>query len=167
MSGRTVFRRSAFVGPACLMVLLGYVTPSHGATPADRPAPYCGPGASDTVLPLPSSLAGEVGAAFGVRMTPAEVARQTVIRCDHGAMLACMTGANLNCGKADRRRVSTGGDSWCRANPNATFIPMFATGHATIYAWRCAGDRAVPTRQAEDLDANGYMARNWKRLGGR
>ncbi len=164
MSGPNVPRRSAGVGVACLVMLLAHVGPAHAAPPA----PDCrGPGASDTVLPLPPSLVGEVNAAFGVRMPPAEVVRQTVIRCHRGAVLACMTGANLNCGKADTRRASAGGDAWCRTNPNAAFIPMFATGHATIYAWRCAGSRAVAVRQVEALDADGYVTRNWKRLGGR
>jgi hypothetical protein len=115
-----------------------------------------------------------VAAAFGVHvrdregagggMTQAEVARQTVIRCDNGTILACMAGANLNCGRADTRPASVGGDEWCRDHPDADFVPMFATGHETIYAWRCAGTRAVPERQAQAVDARGFVAGFWRRL---
>jgi hypothetical protein len=118
------------------------------------------------VLPAPGSLVGQVAAAFGVHMPPAEMAAQTVIRCENGLVLACMTGANLNCGKADVSRTSAGGNTWCQQHPNASFIPMFATGHATIYVWRCDGTRAVPERQAQAVDAQSYVAGNWRRLDG-
>ncbi len=77
-----------------------------------------------------------------------------------------MTGANLNCGKADTLRTSAGGNFWCRSHPGAAFIPLFATGHATIYAWRCDGRTAVPQRQVRDVDPRGFTAANWKRLDG-
>jgi hypothetical protein len=148
---------------AALAGLLGQAVSSH----AEPAASYCrGPGLGNTVLPTPGSLVGSVAAAFGVRMPPAEVAAQTVIRCDNGVVLACMTGANLNCGKADVRTTSVGGDAWCREHPNASFIPMFATGHATIFAWRCDGAHAVPERQAQAVDAQGYTVGNWRRLSG-
>lgn len=143
---------------ACALILLGHTAPAyaHGACRGTL--------TNDTLRPVPPSLAPAVIAAFGVRMTPAEAARQTVIRCDHGEVLACMSGANLNCGQADTRRVSRGGDTWCHDHPNAAFIPMFATGHATIYTWRCDGTRAVPERQAQAVDARGFVAAFWRRI---
>ena len=143
------------------LAMLGRAGPLHAA----EQGTYCrGPGTGRTVLPPPSSLVGEVAAAFGVHMPPAELAAQTVLRCHNGVVLACMTGANLNCGKADVSRTSAGGDNWCREHPNARSIPMFATGHATVYAWRCEGTRAVPDRQAQAVDAQGYVAGNWRPL---
>jgi hypothetical protein len=137
---------------------------AHGVCGHDR--------TDDTLRPVPASLVTAVAVAFGVHlregagggMTPAELAQQTAIRCDRGEILACMAGANLNCGQADTRRVSPGGNAWCRDHPDADFVPMFATGHETIYAWRCAGTRAVPEHQAQAMDARGFVAGFWRRL---
>ena len=153
--------RAAVAG---LLILLVWAGPSRAAEPEGDTCR--GPGTGKTILPTPGSLVGAVAAAFGAHMPPAEVAAQSVIRCDNGVVLACMTGANLNCGKADVGTTSAGGDAWCREHPNASFIPMFATGHATVYAWRCDGTRAVPERQAQAVDAQGYVAGNWRRVGG-
>lgn len=151
---------------AAACVLLGHAAPAHAHA-------ACPDHATDNTLrPVPASLVPAVIAAFGLHLrnasgsgiTPAEVARQTVIRCDHGAVLACMTGANLNCGPADTRLVSRGGDSWCADHPDAAFVPMFATGHATNYAWRCAGTHAVPGRQTHALDKHGFVTAYWRRL---
>ncbi len=114
--------------------------------------------------PVPPSLVPAITAVFGVRMAPAEVQRQTVFRCAHGAVLACMTGANLNCGKADSSTTNAGADAWCRANRDAPFIPMFATGHATIYRWRCDGLREIAGPRVQAVDGQGFAAANWKRL---
>jgi hypothetical protein len=102
-----------------------------------------------------------VAQTFGI---PDEAARHTVVRCVGPKLLACSIGANLNCGKADLRRKLPGPTSWCRANPNSDFIPMFATGHATIYAWRCANGVAVPGKSAVTVDPQGYVAENWKEI---
>lgn len=151
--------RAAAAIPLGLLVWAG---PSRAAEP--EPLRCHGPGMGTMVLPTPRSLVGAVAAAFGAHMPPDEVAAQSSIRCEDGVVLACMTGANLNCGKADVRKTSQGGDAWCREHPDASFIPMFATGHATIYAWRCEGTRATPERQAQTLDAKGFVAENWRRL---
>jgi len=67
-------------------------------------------------------------------------------------------------GKADTSRTSAGRDEWCRANPNDQNIPMAATGHATIYEWRCSGTRAVPVRKFSPIDDRGFEVMNWKVL---
>ncbi len=64
--------------------------------------------------------------------------------------MACTVGANLNCGKADTRRDLPGATAWCRENPDSDFIPMFATGHETIYDWRCTKGQAVRRQQARN-----------------
>ena len=90
--------------------------------------------------------------------------RGAFVRCASGKLLACLIGANLNCGKADTRRSLPGASEYCRANPGADDIPMFATGHDTIYAWRCAGKRAVAGKALVTVDAHGYDAGNWKEI---
>jgi len=85
-------------------------------------------------------------------------------RCYQGTVMGCVVGANLNCGKADAGRTSAGGDEWCRANPNDQNIPMAATGHATVYEWRCSGTRAVPVRKFSPIDDRGFEVMNWKVL---
>jgi hypothetical protein len=75
-----------------------------------------------------------------------------------------LIGANLNCGKANARRSLPGASEFCSANPNADMIPMAATGHDTIYAWRCSGKRAVATNAVVAVDPEGYDAGNWKEV---
>ena len=53
------------------------------------------------------------------------------------------TGANLPCGKMNTARDNQGADDYCRANPDVDVVPAFATGHDTIYSYRCAGGRPV------------------------
>jgi hypothetical protein len=102
--------------------------------------------------------------AFEVRMTQAEVMRTGVVRCAKGVVLACLTGADLNCGKADTRASSIGGTAWCKDHAVADFIPQAATGNATVYNWRCEGGLAVPERQVQAVDAWGYAAVNRRAL---
>jgi hypothetical protein len=75
-----------------------------------------------------------------------------------------LVGANLNCAKANTRRSLPGASEFCRANPDAAIIPMAATGHDTIYAWRCVGRRAVAAKTVVAVDPDGYDAGNWKEV---
>ena len=134
---------------------------------AASPGSICRPAETDVATrPLPPQLAPAVIAAFGVRMTPAYVVDTGVIRCADGHLLACVVGANLNCSKADTRTTNPGASDWCRDHANSDFVPAFATGHDTIYAWRCDGQRAVIGRQVERVDRQGFVAENWRRVGG-
>ena len=135
----------------------------HAASVQQRACPS-GLGGNGT-YPVPASLATAVITAFDVRMTPAQVMRQGVIRCANGIVLACLSGANLNCGKADLRRTSQGGTAWCESHVNSDFIPMFATGHQTVFAWRCVGSVAVPDKEVQIVDHAGYVAAYWRSLG--
>ena len=114
-------------------------------------------------VPVPKDLEADVARTFGL---PIDLARQLAfVRCAGDRLLACSVGANLNCGKADTRRSVPGADEYCRANPDADNIPTFATGHDTIYAWRCVGRRAVATKAVVAVDPHGYDAGNWKEVG--
>jgi len=113
-------------------------------------------------IPVPGDLEAAVARTFGV---PVDAVRNGgFVRCAGGRLLACLVGANLNCGKANARRTVPGASAFCRANPNSDFIPMAATGHDTIYAWRCAGRRAVAGKAVVAVDSDGYDAGNWKEV---
>lgn len=81
-----------------------------------------------------------------------------------GRIWLCSYGANLICEKADVSRDSPGAERFCKANPNSIGVPMSATGHATIYEWKCVGREARIVRQSSIIDARGFLADNWKPL---
>jgi len=66
--------------------------------------------------------------------------------------------------KADTSKTGQGGDEGCRSHPSDTMIPMAATGHATIYVWRCSGNRAVSAKVISKVDNQGFELLNWKPL---
>ncbi|MBV8455802.1 MAG: hypothetical protein JO122_04215 [Acetobacteraceae bacterium] len=71
-------------------------------------APAChGPTLPESV---PSDLAQVVIETFHVTMTPADVEYTGFIRCDHGVMLACLAGANLNCFRGDGSQSNKGAE---------------------------------------------------------
>ena len=86
------------------------------------------------------------------------------IRCMDGHLLACFTGANLPCAKMNTARDNPGADAFCRANPDADSIPAFATGHDTIYRYRCVSGRLDVTGTAFELDSRGFAAQLWAPL---
>ena len=47
------------------------------------------------------------------------------------------------------------------SNPGSEAIPMAVTGRATVFAWRCAGERPGIIRQFAQPDAAGYLAHIW------
>jgi hypothetical protein len=126
-------------------------------------AAFCSSAAAPRApVPVPRELEARVAAAFNL---PADLVRNTgFVRCAGRRLLACVIGANLNCFKANARRSLPGASEFCSANPDADDIPMAATGHDTIYDWRCVGRRAVATKTVVAVDAQGYDAGNWKEL---
>lgn len=135
------------------------------AAPAagEAPARFCAKaGNDDTPLPVPASLGPAIQELFHVGGKYA--LQSTLWRCAGGKVLLCNLGANLPCGKADTRTQLPGTRGWCRANPNADFIPMAVTGHDTIYAWRCANGVPKITGRVGKLDGRGFFAQYWKQL---
>lgn len=86
------------------------------------------------------------------------------VRCVGPKLMGCYIGANLDCFKAETRRVLPGATAWCRQNPGSQVIPMSATGHDTIYEWSCHGRRAVAGGTMVTIDPQGYIAENWKEI---
>ena len=152
-----------FVAPGLAVLALGALLAGCAGSAAARPA-ACRGRPDGTLLPIPLDLAPTVAATFHARMTAAEVAGNGVLRCEGGTVLACLTGANLNCGQADRSRRNHGATVWCRAHPDAPFVPKFATGHTTVFDWRCAGRRATIAGQMQQVDARGFVRGAWRAL---
>jgi hypothetical protein len=151
-------RRSQFALAAA--VALAEILASSALAASDDA--YCAARASRAAVRVPRELEARVARAFGI--TP-EMARDAAfVRCAGDKLMACWVGANLNCGKANMRRSLPGATAFCRANPGSDSIPMAATGHDTIYAWRCAGERAVAGKAVIAIDAGGYAAENWREL---
>ena len=133
---------------------------------AETPAAFCARIVNDDALrPIPQSLVKAANAALGVTMPPDMAMKATVFRCGNGHVLVCTVGANLVCGRANTSRTPGPGQiDWCREHPNDAFIPAEATGHDTIYAWRCADGAPRIDRQTLDVDARGFIVQNWKLL---
>ena len=147
-----------------IVAALAFGTPPL-ASPASAAsgAAFCSSAAAPRApVPVPRELEAKVAAAFNL---PADLVRDTgFVRCAGRRLLACVIGANLNCGKANLSRSLPGATEFCRENPDADNIPMAATGHDTIYDWRCVRGRAVATKAIVAVDPQGYDAGNWKAL---
>jgi len=122
-------------------------------------------GEDDRTRPLRSELVADARRLFeiGADLSSEFVATATVTRCMNGKVWLCYVGANLACGKADVSH-SAGAAAFCRQNPGSTSVPMSATGHATVYSWKCVGTRATIDQQFERVDPRGFIAENWKAL---
>ncbi|MGD9617433.1 MAG: hypothetical protein AB7H90_20235 [Alphaproteobacteria bacterium] len=147
---------------AAVAALLWTLTgPAAGAEPV---AALCRGGVTDdTLRPIPDSLVPAAVRLFGLEAMPAEqVRRSTVYRCADGQVLVCNLGANLPCGKADASRDLPAADAWCAENPGSEFIPMYVTGHDTIYRWRCDAAKAATSGEPLDVDRQGFMSQFWK-----
>jgi hypothetical protein len=149
------------IGLAVLFALVAVVSICD-AHAAESAASYCATGHPPRVATaVPQSLVAEVARTFNIGE---EMAGGLTVRCVGRTLMACWVGANLNCGKANTRRRLPGASAFCRDNPGSDFIPMAATGHDTIYSWRCFGRRAVPGKPNVKLDADGYAADNWREV---
>ncbi len=135
------------------------VTAAHAASPRA----YCAQAVNDDQLrPAPSSLAGAIKHLFNLR--GAEALQTTFYRCAEGKVMLCNVGANLPCGKANLSKSLDGATAWCKDNPNSDFIPMVATGHDTIYNWRCINGVATPGAPVAKVDSRGFFQEYWKAL---
>ncbi len=124
-------------------------------------------GNEDSLRPLPGDLVPQAVRLFGLQHMPvAQVLRGTVIRCMDGAVWACNYGANLPCGKANTRdTLPVEGAEWCRKNPDGDFVPVYISGHNSVYRWRCQAGAPVAGSPVAQMDARGFLTRYWKRVG--
>lgn len=135
-----------------------------GAATSD-PFGYCkSAGTRDMVRPLPRNLNGVAAIALGL---PAATAGSDGYfwRCMSGAVYVCAVGANIPCqSKADTAQRNAGAEAFCRDKFDLQFVPAYATGHRTIYEWRCISGVAVRGRVAIRLDRRGFQIGFWRRL---
>jgi hypothetical protein len=133
---------------------------------AETPAAFCARNVNDDALrPIPEALVAAAGIALGATMPPAVAIKTTVFRCANGHVLVCTVGANLVCGRANSSRAPARGQlDWCRHHRNEAVIPLVASGHDTIYAWRCQDGAPQIGRQVLDVDARGFIVQNWRQL---
>lgn len=157
--------RAAFTG--FLFIVSVGTTMSWTSASAQDTRAYCATaGDDDRLQPLPYTLIPVARRLFAVssEMPDAYIKTSTAVRCMNKTAWLCNYGANLICDKADLNRKSPGAREFCRRNPDSFGIPMSATGHATIYEWKCVGREARIVRQALRVDARGFIAGNWKAI---
>jgi len=141
---------------AAALLCLALAT-SIPARPAEGAA-YCAVRAHAEVAIAPPELRPAIIQTFHITGAPME---GLFVRCVGPRLLASSVGANLNCGKADTRQSRPEVAEYCHEHPGAVTVPMFVTGHSTIYWWKCLGDKPV-AHEAFAVDAQGFIANNWK-----
>lgn len=151
-----------------LIAVLGglFAVFNSAAAKTDRPPDVCRPGMTDDrLMPLPPELVDRARQVFHLHMPDELIRKTTVYRCADGRTLLCTTGANLACGKADTSRDLPSVAAWRRDHADSDDVPMFVTGHHTIYAWRCSGGKPLIGGTVATVDARGFLSRNWKDAG--
>jgi hypothetical protein len=115
--------------------------------------------------PLPAALEQPVRVALGLASDAPFEPSMFYWRCMQHAVYVCDTGANIPCAtKADRAHRNAGAEEFCRTHRDAAVVPAFATGHATLYAWRCMAGHAVHGKILAPLDRRGYRSDFWHRI---
>lgn len=132
---------------------------------AENPRAYCARvGDDDQPKPIPPGLVSQALRLFYLKpVDPKQVEKSTVYRCMGGAVWLCNYGANLSCAKAGVSRVSKGAEAYCGEFPGSAVVPMAATGHDTIYSWKCVGKEPRITA-SEKVDERGFIADQWRPL---
>jgi hypothetical protein len=103
-------------------------------------------------------LRDALGLSRDVSLPPNEISW----RCMDGKVYVCARGANIPCdSKADRSKLNPGAANYCRENPNAAEVPAYATGHRTIYRWKCIDGRAERDPTVSATDRRGFRADFW------
>ena len=97
---------------------------------------------------------------------PDQFKQMTIWRCMKNKVYACNFGANIPCdSKANTDKNPTQGIlEFCKANPDADFIPMSVTGHNVIYSWHCVKDVPEILDQIDTVDEAGYQSSFWVEL---
>jgi hypothetical protein len=140
------------------------------ASATSDPFAYCSAiGSIDTPAgggsPVPMALRPFLSRALGLSAGRDFRPESYYWRCMNGMVFVCAIGANIPCGaKADVARRNVGADKYCQDNPEATFVPAYATGHETLFAWSCSLGHAVPGKRMAKLDPRGYRIDIWHKV---
>jgi len=166
MTGRTFQPRPIHRLALCATLALfgAVVLPRPGiAAPAahESPRAYCARiGTDDTLRTPPASLAPAIRRLFDIRGQYA--AKAAYYRCADGAVKVCFVGANLPCGKANTSKNLPAVARWCETHPDTESIPLYVTGHDSLYSWHCVGAKAATSASRGALDARGFFEQYWK-----
>jgi len=147
------------MGATLLVAVSAAPSPSVARNLADL---ICRGAASSSAAELPDELIP--AAAKALEMDAQFIRGGGYYRCSGGRLLVCAVGANLNCGKADTDRNPDSVIAYCIRNPNDPSIPLAVTGHATVYSWKCVGGAPQLDGDGMKVDADGYVAVNWREL---
>ncbi|MEE9176347.1 MAG: hypothetical protein V3U19_09275, partial [Thermodesulfobacteriota bacterium] len=76
---------------------------------------------------------------------------------------ACNVGANLPCQERGdfSKEPNQGMLNYCQENPSSDYIPMYASGRATVYEWKCDGSTPEIIKQIAETDEAGYIKNIW------
>ncbi|MCZ6685014.1 MAG: hypothetical protein O6849_03390 [Candidatus Dadabacteria bacterium] len=87
----------------------------------------------------------------------------TFWRCMNGNVYACNVGANLPCQERGdfSKEPNQGMLNYCQENPSSDYIPMYASGRATVYEWKCDGSTPEIIKQIAETDEAGYIKNIW------
>ena len=123
-------------------------------------------GNDDRVRPYTPSFRPAFNKSFADdgRLPNAATLKTGVVRCMGGRLFGCIIGANQPCDRMNVARRNAGADSFCRDNPDATVVPLAASGHDSLYDYACAGSHAVVTRTQYRVDARGFAVGLWRPL---
>lgn len=141
----------------------------------DNPFEYCKavetadtPGKEYTGPEMPEAITQALRKHMGISDTmPKEMFDDgTHWRCMDGSVYACNVGNNLPCmDKADMsKEPNTGMLNYCGENPDADIIPMYASGRATVYEWKCADGTPEIVKQIAETDKAGYIKSIWYKI---
>ena len=127
----------------------------------ENPRAYCARvGTDDTLRTPPPSLAPAIQRLFKIRRL--NVPKGAHYRCAERAVKVCVVGANLPCGKANTSKNLPAVTRWCETHPDTESIPLYVTGHDSLYSWHCVGARAATGAPVGALDARGFFEEYWK-----
>ena len=138
----------------------------------DNPFEYCKavgtvetPGSEYTGPKVPEVIAEKLKKEFGAPdSAPMDAFMNgTYWRCMDGNVYACNVGANLPCQeKGDfSKEPNDGMLNYCGENPDSDFIPMYASGRATVYEWKCDNGTPEIVKQIAETDKAGYIKNIW------
>jgi hypothetical protein len=153
------------LAPYVILASLGVALPSHLAdaapAPHESPHAYCARvGTDDALREPPPSLAPAIRRLFNLRGNFA--LKATHYRCADGIVKVCFVGANLPCDKANTSKNLPAVAHWCETHPDTEFIPLYITGHNSLYSWHCIGSKAATGASRGALDARGFFEQYWK-----
>jgi hypothetical protein len=137
---------------------------------AINPFAYCAKVGSidasvDGASHLPATLIPSLRAVLGLTADAPLQLDGARWRCMDGAVYVCVAGANIPCySKADLAARNRGAEHFCHRNHDAAVVPAYATGHASLYEWRCVAGKALRGKALGQIDRRGYRIDFWHRV---